>query len=479
MCSRFCALLIAFLALSTTSLASPPSLILVTNTNPDGPGSLRQAILDANAHAGPDSIAFSISPPGPAKIRMAPYCQLPFLDDDDTVIDGFTQPGASPNTNNIGDNSNAVWGVSIGLAIHDCPGASETIVLAGNRCKVRGFSISNAEWNVEVDGDDCVIEGCGIGYGSIGVALYGSRDRVGGNTNASRVTLDELGTGIAVRGPSARIMGNHIKGCDTAIAVQNATGTVIGGASGTPCLMGHAANLITENAGDGVNVSNSPNTSILSNMIRDNGGAGIASDEDQDIRVDITHASGKTVTGLVRTGSGPAIYRVEVFDNSSCDPSGTGEGKIFFGSTNVSTNVNGRADFTLTCGSVNPGRYFTATVTTMAGRTSEFSPCFTSAVTAVDEMSRNFALEDNVPNPFNPSTVIPYRLAEATRVHIAVYSAAGVLMKTLVDGVRQAGEWNVPWNGEDERGARVSSGVYFCRMRAGAFDQTRKMVLLK
>ena len=52
-------------------------------------------------------------------------------------------------------------------------------------------------------------------------------------------------------------------------------------------------------------------------------------------------------------------------------------------------------------------------------------------------------------------------------------------MKTLVDGVRGAGAWGVTWNGEDERGKRVASGVYFCRMRAGSFDETRKLVLLK
>jgi flagellar hook assembly protein FlgD len=67
----------------------------------------------------------------------------------------------------------------------------------------------------------------------------------------------------------------------------------------------------------------------------------------------------------------------------------------------------------------------------------------------------------------------------ASRVHIAIYDLRGALVKTLVDGTRSAGAWSITWNGEDDRGARVSSGVYFCRMRAGTVDETRKMVLLK
>ncbi len=62
---------------------------------------------------------------------------------------------------------------------------------------------------------------------------------------------------------------------------------------------------------------------------------------------------------------------------------------------------------------------------------------------------------------------------------IVVFDVAGRRVRTLVDERRPAGVFSVAWNGEDDRGQRVASGVYFYRMRAGAFVDTKKMVLLK
>ncbi len=97
-----------------------------------------------------------------------------------------------------------------------------------------------------------------------------------------------------------------------------------------------------------------------------------------------------------------------------------------------------------------------------------------------DGPSSGFALEQNVPNPFNPVTTIRYQVpVDGTEVTISVYDAEGRLVRTLVDERRPAGSGSVGWNGVDQRGARVASGVYFYRMRAGSYDQTRKMVMLK
>jgi len=91
-----------------------------------------------------------------------------------------------------------------------------------------------------------------------------------------------------------------------------------------------------------------------------------------------------------------------------------------------------------------------------------------------------FALRANVPNPFNPVTTISYDVpAGGDRVNISIYDVAGRRVRTLVDEHRSPGVFSVQWNGEDARGNRVASGVYFYRMRAGTFTQTRKMVLLK
>ncbi|HKW15363.1 MAG TPA: FlgD immunoglobulin-like domain containing protein [Candidatus Krumholzibacteria bacterium] len=89
------------------------------------------------------------------------------------------------------------------------------------------------------------------------------------------------------------------------------------------------------------------------------------------------------------------------------------------------------------------------------------------------------ALGQNSPNPFNPTTQIPFTLASSLRVRVAIYDAQGRLVRSLVDEIRQPGNYSAMWNGRDDRGAAVASGVYFCVMRAGGVEATKKMVLLK
>jgi hypothetical protein len=100
--------------------------------------------------------------------------------------------------------------------------------------------------------------------------------------------------------------------------------------------------------------------------------------------------------------------------------------------------------------------------------------------TGVGSSPPAFALHANIPNPFNPQTTIQYDIpAGGAGVNIAIYDVGGRLVRALVDEHRAPGTWSVQWNGEDDRGNRVSSGVYFYRMRAGSFVETKKMVLLK
>ena len=89
------------------------------------------------------------------------------------------------------------------------------------------------------------------------------------------------------------------------------------------------------------------------------------------------------------------------------------------------------------------------------------------------------ALHQNVPNPFNPSTVIRYSIAERVRVTIRVYDVAGRLVRTLSNEDRSPNVYTVSWDGANDAGQSVSSGIYFYRITAGAFVQTKKMVLLK
>jgi len=103
-----------------------------------------------------------------------------------------------------------------------------------------------------------------------------------------------------------------------------------------------------------------------------------------------------------------------------------------------------------------------------------------SPVTAARPTTARNELAQNVPNPFNPSTTIRFSLRQRSKVTLSVYDVRGRRVRTLVRGVRTAGvEHVVAWDGRDDAGAAVSSGVYFYRLVAGSFTQTRKMLLLK
>ena len=89
-------------------------------------------------------------------------------------------------------------------------------------------------------------------------------------------------------------------------------------------------------------------------------------------------------------------------------------------------------------------------------------------------------LSPNFPNPFNPSTAIQYRVpSPGGRVTLTVYGLSGRLVRTLVDADKGGGEYVAVWRGLDEQGRQMGSGVYFYKLTAGKFTQTRRMVLLK
>ena len=90
------------------------------------------------------------------------------------------------------------------------------------------------------------------------------------------------------------------------------------------------------------------------------------------------------------------------------------------------------------------------------------------------------SLLQNYPNPFNPTTTIRYSIAERGHVSLRVYNVAGQLVKTLVDEVQSpAAIEPVRWDGRNDAGQPVSSGVYFYKLIAKNYTQTKKMVLLK
>ncbi len=90
-----------------------------------------------------------------------------------------------------------------------------------------------------------------------------------------------------------------------------------------------------------------------------------------------------------------------------------------------------------------------------------------------------FGLDQNRPNPFNPVTTISYSLPSAADVKIEIYNAAGKLVRTLVDGRQEAGEKSAVWDGTNDVGQKVASGVYMYRLSADGRVSDKRMVLLK
>ena len=88
-------------------------------------------------------------------------------------------------------------------------------------------------------------------------------------------------------------------------------------------------------------------------------------------------------------------------------------------------------------------------------------------------------LAQNYPNPFNPTTRITFGLSAPTHVSLRIYDAAGRLVRALVNEERRAGRYEDSWDGRDSSGRSVSSGIYFYRLNAGAFESTKKMILVR
>jgi len=93
--------------------------------------------------------------------------------------------------------------------------------------------------------------------------------------------------------------------------------------------------------------------------------------------------------------------------------------------------------------------------------------------------SNSFELKNNYPNPFNPTTTIDYSLKNNVNVELSVYNVVGQKVKTLVNSTKTSGSHSVKWKGLNEAGQKVSSGIYFYRLKSGSNVEMKKMMLLK
>jgi hypothetical protein len=509
LCTVFCLLVAA------ARIALADSFI-VTNASKAGLGSLHAAMVSANTQSGPDTVLFAIPGDGPHVIRLSYFDSYGLgLDDDSTLVDGYSQPGASPNSTKVGQPWNAV----IKIVIDGQDGCSEdmwgyyhAIEIAGRGNVVRGIHFTGGFCNgVMISGEDNVVEGCSVSGTTHGIwALSAIRARIGGNSPASRNAIYGNHYGVLVNGSQpipgggVRVMGNYIGTTGTFAPSPNqygivvgdySDGTVIGGPELSWCARPQAANCISNNLQDGIAIIGSNRTSILSNVIHSNGGLAIDIGDDgispnDELDVDTgpsefqnaprpTSVQGTTVFGYLESAPN-RHYTIQAFDQGACDPSGRGEGKLYIGTEEVVTNSAGFAAFTITCVSLPSARFVTATATDEFGNTSEFSFCSSLVITDVPSIGHTFALHPNIPNPFNPATTIHFDVADGGgQIEIGVFDVAGRMVRELLHERRDAGPGSVAWDGRDDNGQEMASGVYFYRMRAGGFEATRKMVLLK
>ncbi|HVF71309.1 MAG TPA: hypothetical protein VM940_06845 [Chthoniobacterales bacterium] len=220
--------LFALLAISVAARAVAVDFVVI-NSNPDGPGSLAQAITDANNLPGPDRVVFNIPGAGVRTIDVTNNFLPPITDP--LTVDGYTQPGASPNT--LATGSNAVVliridGGNTGPAFSTPAG----ITVNAPDCTIRGLMLTRfvpytprvsarfGGFGIESTGDRCVIEGNFLGTdgastpglgNEAGVQIRGADYRVGGSTPAARNLIGGNYMGIwATASQRGLILGNHI-----------------------------------------------------------------------------------------------------------------------------------------------------------------------------------------------------------------------------------------------------------------------------
>jgi hypothetical protein len=325
----------------------------VTTTNDAGPGSLRQAIVDANSNPGPDNIAFHIPGPRPHTIRLA--TDLPYLVEP-AVIDGRTQPGFTGKPIVEVNGGALSFGVGFtlssnsvlqGLAINGCE--SFAVRVAGPGTTVRGNFIG-----LDVDGTSAVPNGSGIrvfspntviggtseGDGNVisgnalgGVGLFSPGNRVEGNligtdwTGTQAVPNLQFGISISGETSSSNVIGGPLRSQRNVIAgagvrILNGSGNLVQGNfigidAGGMAGLGGDSDGVTISDGDGANV-------VLGNVISGNGGSGVTVERSGEGNIIRRNMIGTDATGSTPVPNGS--NGVVVVSSSAQVIGGSGEG---------------------------------------------------------------------------------------------------------------------------------------------------------
>lgn len=335
--TRLSPLLLAAL-LAFTGLSANAATFNVINTNDSGPGSLRQAIDDANTTAGADTINFNI--PGSGVRTIAPTAALPDITEAVT-IDGYTQTGSSPNTLAVGVGDNAVILIELdgtaGSCLNVTDGAAVIRGLVINRCSGAGIGLAGSGGSK--------VEGCFIGIDAggtqdlangNGIAVNSPNNTVGGTTPAQRNIIssnDNFGQIWLVAGTGNLVQGNYlgtnkngtaaIGGGGGGVAVYGSAGVTVGGTSV------EARNVISGNADAGVLLVSTAPCVVQGNFIGTNAAG--------------TAALGNNIDGIRMSASNNLIAGNVISGNN-------GDGVLIAGGSNntvqgnlIGTNAEGTA----------------------------------------------------------------------------------------------------------------------------------------
>jgi hypothetical protein len=288
----------------------------VSNSADSGAGSLRAAITAANTNPGPDTIAFDIPGAGPHAIAV--LSSLPGINSP-VLIDGYSQPGAGPNSGAIGSNAQ----IRIELVGPATAGVSSLILLVGSTgSTIRGLAInrfSGSQLTATGGGSNCVITGNFIGTdpsGTIaypsgpgtrtGITVAGAGCRIGGTARADRNVVSGVsGTGIFVGNADVTIQGNLVgTTASGGGALGNSCGITVGNAIPAP-----GASLISNVLIGGENVG----ASLPRNVISGNSRCGIEVNASEDVRIEgnIIGLAAFPIVAIANAGPGIQVGRAQ------------------------------------------------------------------------------------------------------------------------------------------------------------------------
>ena len=512
---------------------------VVSNTNDSGAGSFRQA-LETCGFAGKDTVVFEIPATdagyNPSTRVWTIKPTITYTVPKETVVDGtilvpigggknILRPGIEIDGTTLGNQGitglsleanvvlrgliinrfqYGIWVSSSNVTVERCfvgtdptgqtakPNGTNGILVihAATGVVIQSNLISgNQSYGIRISGASAtgnVVRNNRIGTDSSGTAVIPNKDggislHAGAHDNSIENNLVSGNMGIGIHLYDAGTKGNRIR--------ENRVGTSADGKTPLP------------NATFGVALFNGPCNNVIGpdNRIAFNGMYGVLVDGSGSF----TGTVGNTVTGnsiaanVIKgifnfRGGNSELAPPAIASVTSSRISGTAgpqqtvavyldqndEGAYFIGSTPADAGGH----FVLSVTNPLPGLpSVTATSTDAAGNTSEFSAPF--LVSGIEEGTssglRVFSLHQNYPNPFNPETMIRYSIPEQTNMLIEIYNIHGNRIAVLKDALENAGNYSVTWDGKNSVNQSVSSGIYFCRIQAGTYQKTIRMLMLK